>query len=315
MISKKYKKMKKPNQPDLTVAIGNLKLNTPLVCASGTFGFGDELKGLADFDSIGAITTKTITVLPKPGNASPRIHETACGIINSIGLENPGLKSFIREKLPGLKELKTKVIVSLGGYCLKDYLVMAAALEGEKRIAALELNLSCPNLKSKKLPAQSPKEVAKLTSGVRKLTKKTLIVKLTPEVTDITKVAKAAEAAGADAIALVNTYLALAIDTENKKPFLGAGYGGYSGPAIKPISLYKVWRAAQAVNIAVIGGGGISCGKDAVEFLAAGAKAVSLGTANLVCPQAAKTILQNLKQYMKKNQMADLSQLRSKFNV
>lgn len=298
---------------DLRVDIGRLKLNSPIICASGTFGFGSELSSLVDFSSIGAITAKTITLEAKKGNIPPRIYETSSGVINSIGLENPGLEIFIKEKLPALFGLNTAYIVSLGGSCLQEYQELLGRLNQEKRVDAFELNLSCPNLKSKKLVSQSPRETAKLIYSLRKLTKKALIAKLTPEVTDIVKVAKAAEGSGADAVSLVNTYFSLAIDIETRKPYLGNICGGYSGPAIKPISLYKVWQVARSLKIPVIGGGGISCYKDALEFLIAGARAVSLGTINLAYPNAAKDILGKIREYMIRNKIESLKELKGDF--
>lgn len=299
---------------DVSVNIGKVKLASPVVCASGTFGFGDELKGLTDFSAIGAVVAKTITLLAKQGNLPPRIYETDCGVINSIGLENPGVEEFIREKIPVFKEQKTKYIVSLGGSKKEEYQELIRRLDKQKGIHAFELNLSCPNLKSKRLIAQNQKATAALIQAVRGLTEKTLIAKLTPEVTDIVKIAKAAENSGADALSLTNTYFSLAIDVELRKPCLGNTRGGYSGPAIKPMSLYKVWQAAGAVKIPVIGGGGIINYKDALEFLLAGARAVSLGTVNLTYPNAAKGILTEIKKYMKKNKMKNLKELRRSFN-
>ncbi len=300
---------------DLTVNIGKLKLNNPIICASGTFGFGDELKGLVDFSSIGAIIAKTITVEPKQGSPPPRIYETGCGVINAIGLENPGLEVFAKQKLPGLIKLRTKHIISVGGNSTDEYQELIKKLNKEKGIDGFELNLSCPNLKNKKLISQDLQATYKLIKCLRKLTKKIIIAKLTPEVTDIVKIAKKAEAAGADAISLVNTYFSLAIDIETKRPYLGNVSGGYSGPAIKPMSLYRVWQVAKAVQIPVIGGGGITSYKDTIEFLLAGAEAISLGTINLIYPNAAKDILKGIKKYMKENKMKNLKDIRSSFHV
>jgi dihydroorotate dehydrogenase (NAD+) catalytic subunit len=300
---------------NLAVNIGKLKLKNPIICASGTFGFGDELKRLVDFSSVGAVVSKTITAEPREGNIPPRIYETDCGVINSIGLANPGVDSFIKEKLPALGRLKTKHIISLGGFSEKEYKQLVKKLDKQDKVDAFELNLSCPNLGKKKLISQSQKLSSDLVKGLRRLTKKTLIVKLTPEVTDIVKIAKAAERAGADAISMVNTYFALAIDIENKKPYLGNATGGYSGPAIKPMSLYRVWKVANSLRIPVVGGGGITDYKDALEFLLAGAAAVSLGTVNLTDPNAAKDILSGVKGYMDKNKMKKISDLRRSFNA
>ncbi len=311
----KDKSTSKTNDADLRVSIAQLNLKSPIVCASGTFGFGDELKNMVDFSAIGAVTAKTITLDPKVGNPPPRIYETSCGIINSIGLENPGLGVFLKEKLPALSRLSTKIIVSLGGASQKEYEKLIQSLDKEKAVDAFELNLSCPNLKSKKLISQSQRATAKLIQSLRKQTKKTLIAKLTPEVNDIVKIAKAAEDSGADALALVNTYRGLSIDVQARKPHLGNVYGGYSGPAIKPISLYKVWRVAGSVEIPVIGGGGILDYKDALEFLLAGAAAISLGTVNLISPNAAKDILVGIKKHMKENQIKSLEDIRGGVNA
>ncbi|MCF7916512.1 MAG: dihydroorotate dehydrogenase [Candidatus Omnitrophica bacterium] len=299
---------------NVTTKIGKLKLNTPLVAASGTFGFGDELKGLVDFSPIGAIVAKTITVKPKPGNPPPRIYETNCGVINAIGLENPGLESFIAEKLPTFKKLNTQNIISIGGASQNEYQELIKSLDKEKQVDAFELNLSCPNLKNKKLISQSPKATFNLIELIRKATKKTIIAKLTPEVTNIVDVAKAATDSGADAVSLVNTYFSLAINIETKKPCLGNVTGGYSGPAIKPISLYRVWQVAKSINIPIIGGGGITNYKDAIEFLLAGSSAISLGTINLTYPNIAKEILAGIKKYMKENKMKNLEDIRSSFH-
>jgi dihydroorotate dehydrogenase (NAD+) catalytic subunit len=299
---------------DLAVNIGKLKLKNPVICASGTFGFGDELKGLANFSSIGAIVSKTITVDPKEGNPPPRICETDCGVINSIGLANPGVDAFIKEKLPALGRLKSKHIISLGGFSEKEYRQLVKKLDKQKEVDAFELNLSCPNLGKKKLISQSPKLTLNLIKNLRKLTKKPLIAKITPEVTDIIKIANAVEDAGADAISMVNTYFSLAIDIEAKKSYLGNISGGYSGPAIKPMSLYRVWQVANSIDIPVIGGGGITNYKDAIEFFLAGSTAISLGTINLTYPNAAESILVEIKKYMKKNKMKNLTDLRRSFN-
>ncbi|MCF7873473.1 MAG: dihydroorotate dehydrogenase [Candidatus Omnitrophica bacterium] len=300
---------------DLAVNIGKLTLKNPIICASGTFGFGDELKGLVDFSSIGAVVSKTITLEPREGNIPPRIYETNCGVINSIGLANPGVDSFIKEKLPALGKLKTKHIVSLGGSFKKEYKQLVEKLDKEDKVDAFELNLSCPNLGKKKLISQSQKLSSDLIKNLRKLTKKTLIAKLTPEVTDIVKIAKAVSDAGADAVSMVNTYFSLAIDIEKKKSYLGNITGGYSGPAIKPMSLYRVWQVANSVKLPVIGGGGIINYKDAIEFFLAGSAAVSLGTINLTDPNSAKDILKEVKKYMKKNKMKNLGDLRRSFNA
>ncbi|MCF7908403.1 MAG: dihydroorotate dehydrogenase [Candidatus Omnitrophica bacterium] len=295
---------------NLKVKLGKLVLDTPFVCASGTFGYGEELKRLADFKAIGAITTKTITLSAREGNPPPRIYETEFGVMNSIGLENPGLDVFIKEKLPLINKLATKCIVSIGGFSDQEYSQCLKKLDKQKGICAFELNLSCPNLQLKKLVSQSPQSTYRLTKALRKLTKKPLIVKITPEVTDIVEVAKAVKSGGADAVALINTFFSMAINIETKKPYLGNIYGGYSGRAIKPMALYRVWKVAKNVKIPIIGGGGIETASDVVEFILAGADAVSLGTVNLVEPNAAKNILAGLKKYLERKKLKDLKSLK-----
>ncbi len=295
---------------NLKVKLGGLKLDTPIISASGTFGYGDELKGLANFKSIGAITTKTITLKPRAGNPPPRIYESECGVMNSVGLENPGLAVFIKKKLPEVKKLNAKCIVSVGGSSDKEYKEAVRALTKEKGVDGLEINLSCPNLKLKKLISQDAKATYSLTKTLRKISKKPLFIKITPEVSDIVKIAKAVKQGGADGIALVNTFFSLRINTETRRPYLGSVYGGYSGRAIKPMSLYRVWKVAKEVKIPIIGGGGIESALDAIEFILAGATAVSLGTINLVNPNSAEDVLSGIKKYMKKERVNDISKLK-----
>ncbi len=295
---------------NLTTKLGNLSLKTPIICASGTFGYGEEIKELVDFKNIGAITTKTITLQPREGNPAPRIYETDYGVINSIGLENPGLDGFLEEKLPKLTELPVKFIVSVGGFSQEDYEEIVGRLETKNEIEALEVNLSCPNIKMKKMFSQNKELTYNLVKSLRSLTKKTLIIKLTPEVSDIVEIAKAAEDAGADALSAVNTFFAIAIDTETKKPYLGSIYGGYSGRAIKPLALYKTWQVAKNVKVPVIGGGGIENTNDTLEFILAGATAVSLGTVNLVYPNKATDIVKGIKDYLTQTKIDDINKLK-----
>ncbi|MFH1504335.1 MAG: dihydroorotate dehydrogenase [Candidatus Omnitrophota bacterium] len=318
---------------NLKVKLGKLELPNPIVCASGTFGFGEELAGLVNYNCIGAFITKTVTLLPRAGNPPPRIYDTGCGIINSVGLENPGLDVFIKEKLPLIRLLAVKCIVSIGGNSNQEYAECLKKLDKQKGISGFEINLSCPNLnpvrdklssdsckisngvKLKKLISQSAKMTYNLTKNLRKLTKKPLFIKITPEVTDIVEIAKVVEAGGADAVSLVNTFFSLAINIETQKPYLGNVYGGYSGRAIKPLSLYRVWKAAQNVRIPVIGGGGIESANDAIEFILAGAAAVSLGTINLVDPNSAKAVLAGIKEYMRKKKIKNINELRGRLNA
>lgn len=295
---------------NLTVKLKNLQLKTPIICASGTFGYADELRGLVDFRPIGAVVAKTITLKPREGNPPPRIYETACGVINSVGLENPGLEVFIKEKLPLFAKLPTRRIVSIGGFSDGEYVACLKRLEHYSGIDAYEINLSCPNIRLKKLISQHAVATLRLMKLIRKLTAKPLIIKITPEVTDIVAIAQAVEKGKADAVSLVNTFFSMAINIETKKPYIGSIYGGYSGPAIKPLALYRAWKVAQAVRIPVIGGGGIQEASDAIEFILAGASAVSLGTINLVHPNSAAKILEGIKNYMGRKNVKDIRRLR-----
>lgn len=294
---------------DLRTRIGKLGLETPIICASGTFGFGIELENLVDFRYIGAFVTKTITLKSKKGNLPPRIIEVDCGVLNSIGLENPGLEVFIKEKLPQIKKLPGKFVVSVGGKDLEEYKEIVRRLQKIKDVESMEINLSCPNIKTKKMISQNAGDTLRTVKSLRKLTGKTLIVKLSGEAQELVKVAKAAEKGGAEAISLVNTFFGMGVDIKTKKPYLGEIYGGYSGKGIKPLSLYRVWQVAKNVTIPVIGGGGISEAKDAIEFILAGAKAVSIGTINLVHPNSAKDILKGIIKYMRINKINSLDKI------
>jgi dihydroorotate dehydrogenase (NAD+) catalytic subunit len=293
----------------LTTNIGKLNLKNPIICASGTFGFGIELKDIVDFNNLGAFVTKTLTLNQRQGNLPPRIVETTCGVLNSIGLENPGIDGFIKDILPQIKKLNTKFIVSIGGSDLEEYREITRRLRSLKEIEALEVNLSCPNIKMKKMISQSARVTYRVVKSLRSLTNKVLIVKITGEVEDIVKVAKAIKDAGADAISLVNTFYGLAIDINTKRPYLGSIYGGYSGRGIKPLSLYRVWQVAKNIDVSIIGGGGITDYKDAIEFLLVGADAVSIGTVNLANPNSAKFILKGITDYMRANKIKDIKEL------
>lgn len=294
----------------LSVKIGKLKLKNPIICASGTFGLSDELKGIADYKNIGAYTTKTITLNPRSGNPPPRIYETECGVLNSVGLQGPGIDGFIKQHLPCLEKIETKIIISVGGFSPAEYKEIIRKLDQQKGVEAIEVNLSCPNIKEKKIISQDEKLTYKTLKSLRALTKKTLIAKISPEVVDIGAIAKAVEQSGFDCVSLVNTFFGMAVNIQTKKPFLGNIYGGYSGKAIKPMSLYRVWRVYKKVKLPIIGGGGIMTAFDAIEFLLAGATAVSLGTINLVEPNAASKILTGMKRYMKINKITEISKLR-----
>ena len=292
---------------NLTVYIGKLRLKNPVIAASGTFG--PEYGELIDMDSLGAIIAKTITLKARSGNPAPRVTETPSGMLNSIGLENKGLDDFLKNKLPELAKLKTKVIASISGDDDREFAQLARRLSKVKRVDALELNLSCPNLRGEGIIAQDEKAVYKIVKAVRKVTPLTVIAKLSPNVTDIAKIAKVSEEAGADAVSLVNTFLAMAVDIDTMKPALGNITGGLSGPAIKPIALRMVWEAYNALKIPIIGMGGIMDWKDAVEFILSGAAAVEVGTANFVNPKTAVEIIGGIKKYMVKNKIGDIKEL------
>ena len=273
-----------------SVSIRKLKLKNPVMVASGTFGYGVEYKDLVDLDKLGAIVTKTITVEPQKGNLQPRIFELPYGMINSIGLQNVGLEKFVEEKLPELKKItKTPIIVSIGGKTLSEYVKIVERLNSE-RIGAIELNISCPNIMGKKIVSQSAKETYKLINTVRKKTNHTLITKLSPNVTDITEIAKSAENAGSDAISLINSFPVLFF---SHSPI----FGGLSGPCVKHIALKMVYQVARIVKIPVIGMGGIMNTKDALEFFNAGAKAIAVGCANFANPKTVIEIIEDLKKW------------------
>ena len=273
------------------VKIGSLALRNPILAASGTFGFGREMAVLQDLDKLGGICSKGITLKPRLGNLTPRVAETAGGMLNSVGLQNPGLDFFLREELPFMRSLGCAVIVNAAGHDESDYLELCRRLD-QADIDAIELNLSCPNVSAGCMLIGSDKsQVESLVAKVRRLTRKPIWAKLTPNVTSITEMARAAESGGADAVVLINTLLGMAIDHRSRRPILRNNTGGLSGPAIKPIALRMVAEVYRAIQIPIIGAGGIICGADALEFLIAGASAVEIGTANLISPTACQDIL------------------------
>ena len=302
---------------NLSIKLGNVKLQNPVILASGTCGFGDEISEFIDLNEIGALTTKTITLKPKEGNPPPRIAETEDGIINSIGLENPGIKVFIKDKLPSLKKFKIPIFVSISGETEKEFTELANILDREstklkangKAISAIELNLSCPNLKGKNLFGQDPKTTYNIIKKVKQKTSIPIIAKLTPQVKDITEIALACQKAGCDIISLINTIPAMVIDWQTGKPFLGGITGGISGPAIKPIALKMVYETAKVVDIPIIGCGGIMNGRDAIEFIIAGASAVAVGTANLISPDSALSITKEIEDYLIRNKINSIREL------
>lgn len=297
-------------EPDLSVAIGPLVMPNPVGVASGTFGYGQEYQDLVEIDRLGALYTKALTLEARAGNRPPRIVETPMGLINSIGLANPGLRGFLREKLPYLAKRTCPIIVNVGGSTKEDYLAVvegieafAGAPETDRRsgVDAYEINVSCPNVSHGGMSfGTDPFLVEDLTSRIRRVTKRAVIIKLSPNVTDIAEIAKAAEAGGADAISCINTLVGMAIDTERCRPLIARGTGGLSGPAIRPVGVACTWKVAQAVKIPVIGLGGIASASDALEYLLAGAVAVQIGTALFADPKAPLRILDGIAAWMKK---------------
>jgi dihydroorotate dehydrogenase (NAD+) catalytic subunit len=300
-------------RPDLSVELGSVKLQNPVVLASGTCGFGEEIAEFLDLSKIGALLTKTITLKPKEGNPPPRIAEVELGIINSIGLENPGIKVFIKEKLPFLRKLKIPFFVSISGETEDEFVELARLLEKEEGIDALELNLSCPNLKQgENLFGQDAETTYNIIKKVKKTIPIPIIAKLTPQVKDITEIASSCKEAGCDIISLINTIPAIVMDLGSGKPFLGGITGGLSGPAIKPVALKMVYDTAKVVDIPIIGCGGIMSGKDVVEFILAGASAVAIGTASLVSPDASLKIIKEIETYLINQKINSVKELTGK---
>jgi len=301
------------------IEIGKLKLKNPVMVASGTFGYAEEFNSFVDLKKLGGIVTKTITVKPRVGNPMPRTCETPAGMLNSIGLENPGVEKFIKEKLPILKKLKVPIIVSIASEeDPQEFIELSKRLDKVREVAAIELNISCPNIKEKKgkrLISQDAEVTYDLVKSVRKVTNKTLITKLSPNVTDIVEIALAAEDAGSDAIALINTLSAMCIDIDSRKPKLAMISGGLSGPAIRPIAVRMVREVYQKLKIPIIGMGGIIDTQSALEFLIAGATAVSIGTANFVNPKISVEIIEGIKKYMFKNKIKDINNFIGSLNI
>ena len=286
---------------NLSVKIGNLELKNPVMGASGTFGFGREYEDFLDVNEIGAIVTKGVTPKPRAGNPGVRIAETPSGMLNCIGLENPGVDAFIYDILPKIKKYNTAVIVNISAGSVEEYAEMAWRLDIDG-VDAVEVNISCPNVKEGGIVfGTDPKAAAAVTHAVKTHTKKTVIVKLSPNVTDIVQMAKAVEEAGADAISMINTLTGMAIDINTRKPLLGNITGGLSGPAVKPVALRMVWQVAKAVKVPIIGLGGIMNVTDAVEFLLAGATAVQIGTANFIDPQITIKVIDGINDYLKRH--------------
>lgn len=284
-------------------------MKNPVMVASGTFGYGEEFEGLTRIKNLGAIVSKTITLNARVGNKPPRIAETPAGMLNSIGLENPGVDRFLKEKLPAMAKYKIPVIVSIAGESAEEYKEVAIRLDESPDIDGIEINISCPNMRTNELIAQNENLTAAVVEAVKGATKKTVITKLSPNVTNIVLIAKAAETAGSDAVSLINTITAMAVDIRKKESKLGNITGGLSGPAVKPIALNMVWKVYHSVKIPVIGMGGIMDWQDAVEFILCGASAVSVGTANFVNPDAAGEIIDGLENYLKAEKIQDAKKL------
>ena len=303
--------MNMKKKPDLEVDIGRIKLRNPVMTASGTFGYAGEFKDLVDLNRLGAIIVKGLSLEPSMGNKPPRIVETSCGMLNAIGLENVGFKVFVEEKLPFLNTLSTPVFVNIYGKKIDDYAELTSRIDDIEEISGIEVNISCPNVKAGGMAFGVEAESAyKVVSAVRERTAKPLMVKLSPNVTDITKIAKSVEDAGADSISLINTITGMAINIETRRPKLATITGGLSGPAIKPIALRMVWQVAQKVKIPVIGIGGIMKAEDALEFLIAGATAIQIGTANFVNPHATIEIIEGIETFMAERNILKLDDWR-----
>ncbi len=288
------------NQPDLRVNIGSLEIANPVMTASGTFGYAREFEGLMNLHRLGAVIVKGISLYPRAGNAPPRIVETACGMLNAIGLQNVGVDRFITEKMPYLQGLNVPVIVNILGDSLAEYEEITARLAGIPGVSGIEVNISCPNVKKGGVAfGTDPTMAAAVTGAVKKKADVPVMVKLSPNVSDITVIAKAVEDAGADAISLINTLIGMAIDLRSRRPSLANIIGGLSGPAIKPVALRMVYQVAKTVSVPVIGIGGIDSADDALEFMLAGATAVQIGTANFINPRASEDVIEGIAAYAK----------------
>ena len=308
---------------NLETTIGKIKFKNPVLVASGTFGYAQEFEKLIDLKKLGGIVTKTLTLKPRLGNPPQRIVETPSGMLNAIGLQNVGVAKFVEDKLPYLAGLKVPIIASVMGYSVEEFVGCVKALDHCAAISGFELNLSCPNVSygsakkkadssltsSARMFAHDAALIEQVVSATRKITQKTLIAKLGPDVSDIAEMAVAAERAGADAVALINTFVAMVIDVKTRKPVLANKTGGLSGPCVRPVAVRMTWEAAKAVKIPVIGIGGIMNAHDALEFLIAGASAIQVGTANFMNPQASMEILKGLEDFLKKEKIANLKNL------
>ena len=303
------KKVRK-KKSSLAVDIGGLQLKTPVLVASGTFGYGEEYRNLMSYSHLGAIITKGISLRPQPGNPPPRLAETTCGMLNAIGLQNIGVKALVEEKMPHLKKYGIPIIANIYGTTLKDYGEVAKRLDGVSGIAALEINVSCPNIKKGGISfGTDPREVFKVVRKVKESSSLPIMVKLSPNVTDITVIARSAEEAGADSLSLINTLIGMAVNVETRAPLLGNITGGLSGPAIKPVALRMVWEVYKTVNIPVVGIGGICTARDALEFFITGASAVQIGTAQFVNPTVTSEVVTGLENYLKDHSLSSIKEI------
>ncbi|MDR1814007.1 MAG: dihydroorotate dehydrogenase [Tannerella sp.] len=296
---------------DLTTKIGTLTMKNPVMTASGTFGYGLEYADFFDISRLGAIIVKGTTVEPREGNPYPRMAETPAGMLNAVGLQNKGVDYFIREIYPAIRDIDTNMIVNVSGSSIESYVDCAERIAALEHIPAIELNISCPNVKQGGMAfGICPQSAAEVVRAVRKVYGKTLIVKLSPNVTDITEIARAVEDEGADAVSLINTLLGMAIDVEKRRPVLSTVTGGLSGPCVKPVALRMVWQTAKAVKIPVIGLGGISSWQDAVEFLLAGATAIQTGTYNFIDPTISIKIIEGINDYCDRHGFRSVSDIK-----
>lgn len=295
---------------DLTTELAGITLRNPILTCSGTYGFGEEYTAYCPLEALGGITLKGITPLPRLGNPVPRLAETPAGLLNAVGLENPGLEEFLFSYLPKVRKLPTAVIANISGFSLEDYTRMARSLRRDSGLAALEVNISCPNVKHGGMHfGTDPQSAEEVIAAVKAETDLPIIAKLSPNVTDIVEMAQAVQRGGADAVSLINTLLGMSIDLDRQRPVLANTFGGLSGPAIRPVAVRMVWQVSQAIDLPIIGMGGITSWQDAVEFLLAGATAVSVGTGNFVNPLAPLEILQGIQGYCEKHGIASVHEL------
>jgi dihydroorotate dehydrogenase (NAD+) catalytic subunit len=300
-----------PVNIDLSVQLGPVKLPNPVTVASGTFGYGTEYEDYLEINKIGAVIVKGTTLEPRTGNPRPRIIETPAGMLNAIGLENPGIEVFLKKHLPHLKENNINVILNIAGNCIDDYKKICSIADEHKEILAIELNISCPNVAKGGMQfGTDPDTVEQVVRAVKGETSIPIIPKLSPNVTDIVQIAEAARAGGADAVSMINTLMGMAVDIKNRKPVLGNVFGGLSGPAIKPVALRMIYQVYKAVDIPILGGGGIMTYEDALEFIMVGAAAISVGTGLFVNPRAPQDIIDGLRGYMIENDIASLEEIR-----